>query len=159
MAPPASPLPVRAVWAAVEDGGGVMDSHLRSPSSMSWSTYDEQFVATFDGPEDAVERLRAIQVPEGEWPPIVMFAWSDNGPFLGVSVGEEAVLTYDTSLDPPYYVSVGDPHAPGLTCVIYGRQESEFERRALVPSTTAETAIRMFLSSRERPDVLEWEDV
>ena len=135
-----------------------MDSHLRSPSSMSWSTYDEQFVAAFDGAEEAVERLRAIQVPEGHWPPIVMFAWSDIGPFLGVSVGEEAVLTYDTGLDPPYYVSVGDPRADGLICVLYG-QEREFERRALVPSATAETALRMFLSSPERPDVLGWEEV
>jgi hypothetical protein len=67
---------------------------------MSWSTYDEEFLVEFDDPAAAVDVLRSTRVSKDHWPSTVQFAWSEAGPLLAVSVGDEVVVTYEVSLDP-----------------------------------------------------------
>src|SRR5262245_11903981 len=90
---------------------------------------------------------------------VLLQIWIEgNGTELGVGLGRpRAVFTYQASLDPPYYVSVGDHAAQGVESFWYGGDATEYLARNLVPSDLVIPTIQAFLASSSRPTTVEWE--
>lgn len=127
------------------------------PFSVTWSNYDNEYEAQVATPSEALKLLRAVPATPG-YDPIVTFSATPNGPFLGVSASDPAVVTFEEGLDPPYFVSVGEAGREDLVTLIYGRQESEMPARHLVSRADAESAVSEFLATGRRPAGLVWEE-
>jgi hypothetical protein len=92
--------------------------------------------------------------------PSIAVVVSPSGKNISLGLGRElTVVEYQASADPPYYASIGDEAARGLVTFDYGGEETEIERRHLVPIKAARRAIAEFLKSDERPGNLKWEEV
>lgn len=126
--------------------------------TVTWSDYDQEYEAEVSTAEQALGVLQSAQT-SGDYAPLVQFALSPTGPFLAVSASDPAVVTFEESLDPPYFVSVGDPSRMGFVRFVYGCQESEMSDRHLVPLADGKEALRQFVSTERRPSVLVWEEV
>ena len=81
-----------------------------------------------------------------------------QGAELGVGIGKpRAVFTYQSSLNPPYYVSLGDPDAQGIETFWYGGECTEYLARNLVSTDLIIPTIDAFLRAPSRPNTVEWE--
>ena len=73
--------------------------------------------------------------------------------------GDLSVLQFTHDDDPPYWVTVGDPEAEGLTAFVFEGEETEILRRHLVPAEDARKAAMVFLESGVMPKSVRWEEV
>lgn len=70
------------------------------------------------------------------------------------------MLSYQESLDPPYYSSRGDSDADEPSeAFAYGGHESEFRTRNLIDKTAAVLALQEYLQTGRRPELVPWEEV
>jgi hypothetical protein len=112
-------------------------------------------------PQEAVELfLRVDRSAEG---PVLMdfYRESSQGGSLTVGAGRpSAVLSYQDSLDPPYFVSMGtEQPGQGTETWAYGGHESEFLERNLISKASALEALREYLTTGQRPSRIAWEEV
>jgi hypothetical protein len=68
------------------------------------------------------------------------------------------VLTYQRSLDPPYFASRGDDAAHGLVSFLYAGEPSEFLLNSAVPVEHARRALTEYLGSRRLPTSIRWDE-
>jgi hypothetical protein len=75
--------------------------------------------------------------------------------------GDETVMGFQSSLDPPNYISLGDPNREGLTPYLFcsGMQGVDESMRNLVPWESALMVLDDFLSTQSRSTIIEWEEV
>ena len=58
-----------------------------------------------------------------------------------------------------YFITVGDSHADGVVGFhLLGQHHTEFERRHLIPTSTARRVLREFFETGQRPTSVEWEE-
>ena len=87
---------------------------------------------------------------------------SEFGATLSIVVGgEETVLGFDASLDPPYFVSKGasNDEQPVLECYLHFEHHTEFLRNEVIPFNLGEQAAHEFLETGVRPECVQWEEV
>ncbi|MGA8636256.1 MAG: Imm1 family immunity protein [Candidatus Dormiibacterota bacterium] len=73
--------------------------------------------------------------------------------------GYLSVLQFTHDDNPPYWVTVGDPEAEGITAFVFEGQETEILRRNLVPPEDARHAAVVFFESGVMPRSVRWEEV
>lgn len=126
-----------------------------------WQTYaDERGEIEIELPDEAVALVRRLDADASVGRVLVEFV-SDEGASLTVGLGSElSVLCFQTSIDPPYFWTIGDiDDAPELLDYSYGGSMSEYEGRQLVTKSAAEQALREFASTGDRPTTVQWEIV
>jgi hypothetical protein len=112
-------------------------------------------------PDDLERSLDQLGEEAAATEPFIAELVKSAGARLGIGLGTPgSVLSFKESDEPPYFVSVGRPDALDKDVGFYfqGRW-SEFSERSLVPLELARKAARQFLSTGQRPDVVEWEEV
>jgi len=118
-----------------------------------------QCVPTGDAVLDLVKRLHAT---ERDVPPVVeIMKLPGEGPSLSIAVGhEETVLTFEDTLDPPYYISLGETTRDGIgPLFIHGGQGVDHSARNLIPWDLGLEALLQFLTTGKRPCVVNWEEL
>jgi hypothetical protein len=94
--------------------------------------------------------------------PTIVRVEASNGATLGIGLGRsQSVLSFEASLDPPYFLSAAEEQAGEEPFLVffYDGHWTEFPRRAAIPIQLAREAVREFARTARRPTVLEWEEV
>ena len=73
--------------------------------------------------------------------------------------GDLSVLQFTHDDELPYWVTVGDPEAEGITAFVFEREETEILRRHLVPVDDARHAAVVFFEFAVMPTSVRWEEV
>lgn len=114
------------------------------------------------GPED-LERLLDQLSSEAAAQPFMAELVTAAGARLGIGLGSTSgsVLSFKECDDPPYFVSVGRSELVSDDDVGFYFQGrwSEFPSSALVPVGLAREAAHEFLSTGQRPDAVNWDEV
>jgi len=91
-------------------------------------------------------------------PTIIEFWDNDTKRALGMGLGRKTtILTYQDSLDPPYYISLGNAKAEGTFWFCYGQEESEYSLSNEVEYKKGLEAIKLFFEKTGRPNNISWE--
>lgn len=87
---------------------------------------------------------------------------SEAGATLSIVVGgDETVLGFEASLDPPYFVSQGasNEEEPYMECYLHFEHHTEFSRNQVIPFSVGEQAVYEFLETGIRPERVQWQEV
>jgi hypothetical protein len=127
------------------------------PLIVEWTTRDNVERSEIETWQEANSLIKRAASQTGQ-PFIMEFFSSDSGQSLGLGIGRNStVVTYQDSLDPPYFISLGDKEAPGTEWFRYGGEKTEYLARNLVSTNNGLEALKHFLIHRMRPANLEWE--
>jgi hypothetical protein len=110
--------------------------------------------------EEALALLERVhRQADREAPPLLEFR-AEGGCALGVGLGREvSVVTYQRSLEPPYFISLGSV-ARESTWFCYASRYSEYIASNLVSIDVAKRAVSDFFESEGgRSNQLEWEEL
>jgi hypothetical protein len=130
---------------------------LNNPLTAEWTSWEHDERVQVTSWEEAETLLQTIGSRSGP-PCLVEFYDSESGRSLGLGVGRPlTVVTYQDSLDPPYFISLGDKERLGTEWFCYGNEQTDYLATNLVPISQGKSALRHFLVSRSRPDNLSWE--
>jgi len=128
-----------------------------NPLVVEWTTFDDAERSEIKTWEDAnvlLERAASQSVP----PFIIEFFSPDSGQSLGLGIGRKVtVVTYQDSLDPPYFISLGNKEAIGTEWFCYGKEQTEYLARNLVAMNEGLEALKQFVINRMQPGNLAWE--
>ena len=131
-------------------------AHLK-PFTADWTTWDnaERFeVTSWQEARSLIERVGSQADP----PCLVEFYNSDSGQSLGLGVGRDfTVVTYQDSLDPPYFISLGNKERSGTEWFCYGNEQTEYLAMNLVPMDQGIAALKHFVENRTQPENIAWE--
>lgn len=94
-------------------------------------------------------------------PVVEVFSIEDKQPSISIAMGGlEAVVTFESSIEPPYYISLGDSQRKGVTEPFYhGNQVIEHLASNLVPWESARRVLEEFLRSQKRSSCIQWEQL
>ena len=112
------------------------------------------------GQDRVLDYLADVHSRERSLRPVVeILKRPSDSPSLSIVVGgDETVVTYEGSIDPPYFISIGDSERQGLSQPFFhGRQGVEHLAKNLVPFASALRAVSEFLEEGGRPTALSWE--
>lgn len=122
----------------------------------NWHRVLEDVIA----PEDAGTFAISLAASNPDPPPMLEFYEEATGLALALGVGAaETVVTFQYTLDPPYFISLGDPTRLGVVQFCYGRQWSEYLASNLVAWEAALAALREFAATGARPSNIGWEQL
>ena len=77
---------------------------------------------------------------------------------IGIGIGRDrTVLTYQDSLDPPYYISLGEVPQGNIDTFLYGNEPTEYLSSNLVSLTQGFGVLREFFDTNDRPKTCSWE--
>ncbi len=128
---------------------------------IEWGDYSGQHEHFVKGKEELIEFVLKLREDLRDVRPAVSIAKAPfKGPYLSLDLTQNMTqVGYETSLDPPYYVSLGDPNLKGEvtdyryfsfnTAVNYGKEE-------LVPWDTAFAVLKEFVETGKRSNIIEW---
>ena len=128
------------------------------PITAAWSDSAqsrEVSVATVD------EIRKLIQSIVQQGTPVLLQLYDKGvGAELGVGLGREvAVITYQRSLEPPYFISLGDPTGQGTTWFHHGGEPTEYLARNLVRADLVWPTVEAFIATLARPETIRWESL
>ena len=93
-------------------------------------------------------------------PTMMAFSPAGSDEELAIGVGQAlSILTFQGSLDPPYYRSRGEADSQGDLWFIYAKENTRFPARDSVPIASARDALNEYLSTRTLPTVITWDEV
>jgi len=119
------------------------------------SVHERNICSTEDGLQFVDELGRRIGTGT---PPMVEFSATEGEMSLTLGVGRDlTVVTFNESLDPPYYISLGDPSKTGVITFCWGKQETEYLASNMVSVIEGRKALEHFLAHLSRPPNLKWE--
>jgi hypothetical protein len=124
----------------------------------TWSTPDgrseERAIASVDEVLKLVQQLRDQALL-----PTMLLIWEpERGRELGVGLGRDwTVFTYQSSVDPPYFISAGRPDIAGEVWFRYAGEQTEYLKRNLVDKELIVPTIKRFMTTSGIPDTLRWE--
>lgn len=122
----------------------------------TWNDSEETAVTTWHEAEMLLERIRLHSDP----PRIIEFYDAMSGQSFGMGVGrDETVVTYQDSLDPPYFISLGNKDRSDVEWFCYANEETEYFAKNLVPVEQGLAALKEFVDNRTRPMILTWEQL
>jgi len=102
--------------------------------------------------------IRDLQRSNINPPAMVEFFEPHSGKALSIGVGRiTTVVTFQESLDPPYYISLGHLRRDGITSFCAGNEDTEFLNQNVIPFSLGMGALKSFVVTRERPSNIEWE--
>ncbi len=70
-----------------------------------------------------------------------------------------SVLTFQKSLDPPYFISLGDVGREGVEWFCYAGERTEYLASNLISLDVAMAALKHFVDFRTKPECVEWEQL
>lgn len=83
---------------------------------------------------------------------------SDTRMALALGIGRAVtVVTFQYSIDPPYFISVGSSKSEEITEFQYGGEPTEYYIRNTVPIEDGLAALKEFIERRDKPANLVWE--
>jgi hypothetical protein len=129
------------------------------PLQARWTSTDDVFVRDVRSREEGVQVARELQLRLVASPAIVEFGRLDDAsPVLGVGLGSDrSVLTFQESLDPPYYISLDPDPRRGTTIFVYAQEPTEYAAQNSVPIDVALTGLEEFIETGHRPASVPWE--
>jgi len=129
-----------------------------TPLSVVWSDFQRYYERVVNDLEDASELIEELREMNIDPPAMVEFFEPRSGKALAIGVGRiDTVLTYQESLDPPYYISQGPVCNDGIVSFCYGNEDTEFLNQNRVPFQPGLDALLFFVLHRSKPPSLEWE--
>jgi Immunity protein Imm1 len=130
---------------------------MTNPLAVEWTSGDRAVRAEIKSWPEAEALLDRIGSGV-EAPCLVEFYVPDSGQSLGLGIGRKmSVVTYQASLDPPYFISQGDKARAGTEWFCYGNEKTEYLAKNLVPMDQALLALKHFVESGTQPENLDWE--
>lgn len=118
-----------------------------------WNTTHERSISSSKAAEELIAEIQRT----AEIPALVEF-FNNHGTSFGMGVGRSfTVLTYQASISPPYFVSLGDKNATGTEWFCYGNEESEYLAKSLVAFDLGLQALREFVETGKQPLMVSWE--
>ncbi len=128
----------------------------QSPLNVVWTDSKKVTEHTITDVEQAVEVTKSALNPDV--PTMMEFFDSRTGLSLAIGIGRtHTVVTFQESLDPPYYVSLGDINREGVTSFYYGNEETEYPLRNAVSVEQGQQALAFFVKNRSKPTNINWE--
>jgi len=129
-----------------------------APLSVVWSDFQRYYEHIVNNADDASQLIGDMQRMKMDPPAMVEFYEPHSGKALSIGVGRtDTVVTFQESLDPPYYISLGHLRGDGITSFCYGNEETEYMNQNLVPFALGLDALISFVLNRQRPSNIEWE--
>jgi hypothetical protein len=124
-----------------------------------WTDIEQAHEITIHSIEEGVRLVEELETRSGTHaPPMVEFSSTESETSLSIGVGRDGtVVTFNESLDPPYYISLGDLTRTGVKTFCWGKQETEYLARNIVSAPEGKTALAHFLTHLNRPPNLRWE--
>lgn len=120
----------------------------------TWNANHEHEIISWNDAKGVLENI-ALQADP---PCLVEFYDPACGRSLGLGVGRSlTVLTYQDSLDPPYFISLGDPARGGVEWFCYGNERTEYMAKNLIPYDQGVDVLRFFIEYNSRSDSIVWE--
>lgn len=90
--------------------------------------------------------------------PCMVEFFDDAGLSFSIGAGHaESVVTFQHSLDPPYYISKGKDFGDQVIEFNYGNETTEYMKKNAIPKGEALTSLKLFLVNRDLPSNLIWE--
>jgi hypothetical protein len=123
---------------------------------VEWSTSSETFRREIDA-DSALGLLDELHRQTLDCKPMVLF-WRDDGLEFGIAVAcNESVLTFQETVDPPYFISKGNGrHSAGLELCL-GETVSEYPPSSTISWDVARRAAVEFFALFQRPTCVDWE--
>ena len=106
------------------------------------------------------ELLDSLHAEFSRSEPVLVTVELDSGDSLSIGLGQErSVLSFvGKSLEPPYYISVGEQDIDEPIAFRYGNQWSEFALRHSIPVAVARDVLRQFCRTSNLSTSIDWED-
>lgn len=122
-----------------------------------WSDWDQTYENVVASSDEAIRLLNKLS--KSLLVPAIVEFWDDSTKrSIGIGVGrEKTVLTYQDSLEPPYFISSGVAKSSDTIWFCYGQEESEYMESNEVPLTDGWNAVKSFFEKSGRPANLSWE--
>ena len=128
------------------------------PLSVVWSDFKEYHERVVNNVEEASNLVQDLLRANISPPAMVEFFEPHSGKSLAIGVGrKDTVITFQESLDPPYYISLGHLRDDGVTSFCSGNEDTEFLNQNVVPFAPGMEALIFFVRNCERPPNIEWE--
>jgi Immunity protein Imm1 len=107
--------------------------------------------------DSIVDRAHA----ESRTEPSVLELVLESGDTMSIGIGREITVlsSVASSMDPPYFASLGDASANGFVSFMYGGHVTEFPMSQAIPMSVARAALRDFYVSGGLSDAIEWQQV
>jgi hypothetical protein len=112
-----------------------------------------------DGADQALDLFDRLNSELADAPSMIEFvAPDDRGPAFAIGAGRAvSVLTFQASLDPPYFISSGDLDANGELWFSFAEEETAYAKINAIDRAVARTALRQFIETCDLPDNVSWE--
>lgn len=79
---------------------------------------------------------------------------------LAIGLGRDrTVVTYQDSLEPPYFISLGNAEEKGVETFMYGGEPTEYHAANLVSLACGFGALGEFFCCDRRPETCRWEQL
>ena len=123
----------------------------------TWSDAEDSHevpIATYSDVLDVLDQIG----PQPSPAPILEVFEAETRRAIGVGIGKNrTVITYQDSLDPPYFISQGNPNEDGIETFVYGGESTEYLAVNLVNLARGFGALREFFETNGRPTTCAWE--
>lgn len=125
----------------------------------TWSNRSRTFNVAIEDWGQARALVDRILSADGP-PALLELVQDDTGRALGVGLGrDKTVITYQDSLDPPYFVSLGNRNATTSVWYWYGDEETEYAPWNVVDSEVILPTLEAFVTTAGRPETVDWEQL
>lgn len=134
-----------------------MDSRLINPITVIWGNGDDQHVevSSINQLDEILDRVQGF-AEQGQ-PPIVDVEVPDQGVMrIGFSARVAVLSVMSSSLDPPYFNSVGNQEDGPDLIFSYRGHWTDFPVRFSVPVADAREAVRRFALGEYLPQDVKW---
>jgi immunity protein Imm1 of predicted polymorphic toxin system len=138
-------------------GQAILRRRLVSPAA--WRVTDGNEIRQVATVQDLEAALDALHNGARERHRLVSIASPAGARLLIGLGGEESVLQFTNGDDPPYFASAGSSADHGVVPFLYEGEETEVERRRLIPMEDARHAASLFFETGVRPENVAWEEV
>ena len=141
-----------------------MLEHLTSSTMMAkskyiatWSEGTDTREIEIDGYDELLKLLDGIG-PKSDQSTMLEVYDRDTRRSLAIGLGKDrTVVTYQDSLDPPYFISLGNAEEEGVEVFVYGGESTEYLKANLVSLARGFGALSEFFQSDTRPEACQWE--
>lgn len=95
-----------------------------------------------------------------EYSPCMVEFFDDRGLAFAIGGGRElSVITFQESLDPPYYISSSGGCDDETIDFNYGNEVTEYSQANAIPKKLAVAALRQFFADHKMPTNIAWENL
>ncbi len=123
-----------------------------------WTEHDEVKSAHLADAGEALALYDELVVRVISRPSMVEFASGSPGCALAIGAGAtETVVTFQSSLDPPYFISAGEASKTGDVWFEYSGEATAYSASNVIPAADGRHALVEYLHDSRRPSAIDWE--